>query len=52
MWIGDLKDRQQLGFSCIKAINSVEQLLDFTSILKNSLTCITQKVIELLFLYF
>lgn len=43
MWIGYLKDRQQLGFSCIKDIDSVEQLLDFTSTLKNSLTYIAQK---------
>ena len=43
MWIGYLKDRQQLGFSCIKDIDSVEQLLDFTSTLKNSFTYIAQK---------
>ena len=43
MWIGYLKDRQQLGFSCIKDIDSVEQLLDFTRTSKNSLTYIAQK---------
>ena len=43
MWIGYLKDREELGFSCIKDINSVEQLLDFTSTLKNSFTYIAQK---------
>ncbi len=43
MWIGYLEDRQQLGFSCIKDIDSVEQLLDFTSTLKNSLTYVAQK---------
>jgi hypothetical protein len=32
MWIGYLKDRQQLGFSCIKDIDSVEQLLDQTAL--------------------
>jgi len=36
-------DRQQLGFSCIKDIDSVEPLLDFTSTLNNSLTYIAQK---------
>ena len=40
MWIGYLKDRQQLGFSCIKDIDSVEQLLDFASTLKNSFSYI------------
>ena len=45
MWIGYLKDREQLGFSCIKDIDSVEQL-------KNSLTYIAKKVIKLSFLYF
>jgi hypothetical protein len=43
MWIGYVRDRQKLGFSCIKDINSVEQLLDFTSTLKNSLTYTAQK---------
>jgi hypothetical protein len=43
MWIGYVRDRQKLGFSCIKDIDSVEQLLDFTSTLKNSLTCVAQK---------
>ena len=49
MWIGYLKDRQQLGFSCIKDIDSVEQLLDFTSTLKNSLTYIAQKTFIFIF---
>jgi hypothetical protein len=43
MWVGYLRDREQLGFNCIKDINSVEQLLDFTSNLKNSFTYIAQK---------
>ena len=40
MRIGYLKDREQLGFSCIKDIDSVEHLLDT---LKNPLTSIAQK---------
>ena len=43
MYIGYLRDRQQLCFSCIKDIDSVEQLLDFTSTLNNSFTYIAQK---------
>ena len=43
MWVGYLSDRRELGFSCIKDFDSVEQLLGFTSTLKNSFTYITQK---------
>lgn len=49
MWIGYLKDRQQLGFSCIKDIDSVEQLLDFTRTLKNSLTYKSNKTFIFIF---
>jgi hypothetical protein len=34
-YLGYLIDRKELGFICIKDIDSVERLLDFTSTLKN-----------------
>ena len=43
MYIGYILDRQELGFSCVKDIDSVEQLLDFTSTLKDPFTYIAQK---------
>lgn len=43
MWVGYLKHRQQLGFNYLKNINSIEQLLDFTSNLKNSFTLYNSK---------
>ena len=36
MYIGYLRDRPSLGFSCMKDFHSVEQLLDFANTLKNS----------------
>ena len=43
MWIGYLKDRQDLGFTCNKDIDSLKQLLDCPNTLKNSITYIVQK---------
>jgi hypothetical protein len=43
MYINYLNNRKELGFICIKDINSVEQLLDFRSSLKNSSTYMVQK---------
>jgi hypothetical protein len=40
-YIGYLVDRAELGFSYNKDIHSVEQLVDFTTILKNSYTILT-----------
>jgi len=43
MYIGYLRDRQELGFSCIKDIHAVKQLSDFKSTLKNPVTWIIRK---------
>lgn len=40
MYINYVKDRQELGFSCIKDINAIKQL---KSTLKNPVTCIIRK---------
>jgi hypothetical protein len=52
MYIGYLRDRQELGFSCIKDIHAVKQLSDFKSTLKNPVTWIIRKSKQTVILIF
>ena len=52
MYVNFVIDRQNLGFSCIKDLNTIKQLSDFKSTLKNSVTWIIRKGKQTLILLF
>jgi len=52
MYIGYLKDRKELGFSCIKDVVAAKQISDFKSTLKNPVTWMITKGKQTLILIF